>query len=218
MLTAELSSLKTETTAIVETTPITESTAMARSTTPQLTQPWELNYRLPSDTLPLHYEIYLHPDLTSGTFTGNVAIHLNITQPRDFILIHIKYLTISSTSVHKGIESNGEQISLGDIFEYAPNEFWVVKLRSGIQPGLYTVNMDFTGSLVKDIVGFYKSNYYNSDTNKTRYIVTKMYSFLIILIYFTVSLEQLLQANLSQLMPGELFLAWTSQVIRLHLV
>ncbi|XP_057378962.1 glutamyl aminopeptidase-like [Daphnia carinata] len=170
----ELSSLKTETTT-VETTPIVESTTMAGSTTPQLTEPWELDYRLPSDTLPLHYEIYLHPDLVSGTFTGKVAIHLNVTKPRDFVLIHIKYLTISSTSVHKGIESNGEQISLGETFEYAPNEFWVVKLRSQMQPGLYTVNMDFTGSLTKDIVGFYKSNYYNSDTNQTRTIATSKF-------------------------------------------
>ncbi|KAI9551578.1 hypothetical protein GHT06_021911 [Daphnia sinensis] len=172
----ELASLKTETTPIIETTPsIAESTTMAGSTAPQLTEPWELDYRLPNDTLPLHYEIYLHPDLVSGTFTGKVAIHLNVTKPRDFVLIHIKYLTISSTSIHKGIEANGEQISLTETFEYAPNEFWVVKLRSEMQPGLYTVNMDFTGSLTKDIVGFYKSNYYNSDTNLTRTIATSKF-------------------------------------------
>lgn len=188
---------------------------MAGSTTPQLTEPWELDYRLPNDTLPLHYEIYLHPDLVSGTFTGKVAIHLNVTKPRDFVLIHIKYLTISSTSVHKGIEANGEQISLGETFEYVPNEFWVVKLRSAMQPGLYTINMDFTGSLTKDIVGFYKSNYYNSDTNQTRYIDSKIYCSNNSNI--STELEQLQQANLSQHMPEELSLAWMSQATNLHL-
>jgi glutamyl aminopeptidase len=139
------------------------------STTPQLTEPWELDYRLPNDTLPLHYEIYLHPDLEKGTFFGKVDVLLNVTQPRDFILIHTKYLTIKKTLLRQGEGTNGQEVTLVEAFEYAPNEFWVVRLGSKIQQGLYTLQLEFDGSLTKDIVGFYKSSYYNSDTNQTRY-------------------------------------------------
>ena len=31
---------------------------------------WEENARLPEHLIPLHYELYLHPDLQEGTFKG----------------------------------------------------------------------------------------------------------------------------------------------------
>ena len=35
-----------------------------------LEHPWETNPRLSREVLPLHYDLYLHPDLDSGTFMG----------------------------------------------------------------------------------------------------------------------------------------------------
>ena len=152
---------------IIETTTVP---AFTRTTKPPPNEPWEKDYRLPADTLPLHYEIYLHPDLVDGTFTGTIDIHINTTQPRDFILVHTKFLTVSSTKLTKGHEPNGEEIGISQTFEYAPNEFWVVKLNSEIPAGSYMLSMAFNGSLTIDIIGFYKSSYYNSEKNATRYL------------------------------------------------
>lgn len=145
-----------------------ESTTMAGSTTRKLTEPWEIDYRLPDDTLPQHYEIFLHPDLSAGNFTGSVDIHLNITKARDFILVHTKYLVVTSIKLSKGRQPNGEEIAISENFEYPPNEFWVVKLSQKIPPGEYVLSMKFSGSLTLDIVGFYKSEYFNSEINSTR--------------------------------------------------
>ena len=41
-----------------------------RSNAALLVHPWEKNPRLSREVLPLHYELYLHPDLDSGTFMG----------------------------------------------------------------------------------------------------------------------------------------------------
>lgn len=147
---------------------IIESTTVAYPTSPELTEPWEINYRLPNDTIPLHYDIFLHPNLAEATFSGTVDIHINLTKSRTFLLVHTKFLEITSTKLRKGNQATGNEIDLSETFEYEPNEFWVVKLNSEIAPGLYILTAHFKGSLIKDIVGFFKTDYTNYDTNSTR--------------------------------------------------
>ena len=43
---------------------------MEKSDPALLEHPWEKNPRLSREVLPLHYDLYLHPDLESGTFMG----------------------------------------------------------------------------------------------------------------------------------------------------
>jgi len=133
-------------------------------------QPWEQEYRLPLDTIPVHYDIKLHPNLETGQFSGRVDLRLTTTESRKFFLVHIKFLEITSTAVTVGHSSDGETVKILEAFEYSPNEFWVVPMASKVDPGNYTLSLDFQGSLTKDIVGFYKSVYYNSDTNVSRYV------------------------------------------------
>ncbi|XP_033100366.1 glutamyl aminopeptidase-like [Anneissia japonica] len=121
---------------------------------------WE-NLRLPSIIKPNHYDLTLHPNLTTDTFTGVVDIDVTVTEPTDTFLVHIKELTIKNPKVMLK-ETSAEQAISKD-FSYEDNEFYVIITTSEVAPGDYLLHYEFSGSLVGSIVGFYKSTYYNKD-------------------------------------------------------
>ena len=60
---------------------------------------WESDYRLPQTTLPLHYDLYLFPNLKDDTFSGHVAISLDTKEPRNHFVVHVKNLKVSDTQL-----------------------------------------------------------------------------------------------------------------------
>lgn len=135
------------------------------------TKNWETDYRIPQSTQPLNYDLYLFPDLVTGTFSGRVAITIQTLEPRAFFVTHIKYLTVTSTVLKT---ESGEVVPLADAFEYAPNEFWVVI--PGDQPlttGIYTLSLEFNGRLDNGILGFYRSVYVDTEGKEHKIATSK---------------------------------------------
>lgn len=64
--------------------------------------PWEADYRIPSDTRADHYDLYLHPNLDGDDFRGRVGIDVVAERPRDFFVVHVKYLTVTKTELKTG--------------------------------------------------------------------------------------------------------------------
>ena len=48
---------------------VTSSDNASQGTDPEL--PWETNIRLPRSVIPIHYDLYLFPELDTGLFSGN---------------------------------------------------------------------------------------------------------------------------------------------------
>lgn len=119
---------------------------------------WERDVRLPSHLLPLHYDLYLHPDLASGLFSGRVTIAIESTAPTNYFLVHTKYLDISESSLQTSL---GDTIPILETFEYTKNEFWVVVVEGEVGAGNYSLSLQFQGNLSRGITGFYKSVYTN---------------------------------------------------------
>ena len=139
---------------------------------------WETDYRIPQSTQPLHYDVYLFPDLKKDTFNGKVAIDIQVTgtTPREFLVVHTKHLNITKTNLV--VTESGEEVDLAESFEYQPNEFWVVRPQAKhIPPGLvYTLFLEFNGKLVGNgILGFYKSVYVDSKTGENRAMATSKF-------------------------------------------
>jgi hypothetical protein len=157
--------------------------------------PWESDYHLPSDTKPIHYDIFLHPDLSNSTFSGKVIIQIHVKNPRSFLLVNAKYLDIYDTRLVRLLAAENEEesdkageereIDIEDAFEYKPNEFWVIVVKNNtkLQRGIYNLHLQFRGSLSGKIVGFYSSTYTDPKTQEKRlvFIIKKdggMYNYL----------------------------------------
>lgn len=131
--------------------------------------PWK-NLRLPDSIKPLHYDISLFPDFYDDheTFYGNITTELKISKATSVIMVHIKYLDISSTSLFSSSD-NTKEILIKRTFSYEPNEFWVVETNDILSANSTVfLCMTFSGNLTRSIVGFYKSTYVNALTNKSR--------------------------------------------------
>ena len=98
--------------------------------------PWEKNVRLPQNVLPLHYDLYLFPELETGMFSGKVDIEVNSTDSRDYFLAHVKYLEILDAKLTR----NGNEIDLIEAMEYEANEFYVMRTRDIEPAGKYVMH------------------------------------------------------------------------------
>ena len=109
--------------------------------------------------MPLHYDLYLHPDLQAGTFTGHVRIDITASKPTEYFLVHVNGLTIQDTKLTRDEES----LTISRSFEYPEHQYWVVLPESPAHPGNYSLSLVFSGSLTDGITGFYKSVYKNAE-------------------------------------------------------
>ena len=135
---------------------------------PESQGPW-LELRLPSAIKPTRYDLWLNPDFyfEGNTFSGREDISLQVLEDTNYVLIHFKLMEITRTELST---SDGRHIDIVQTFAYEPHEFWVIETAETLRAGTDLVlHLEFNGSLVNGIVGYYKSTYVNSDTGIERY-------------------------------------------------
>lgn len=128
-----------------------------------------LNFRLPREIKPVHYDLFLAPDLKTNAFSGKVNIQIQVEDPISFIALHANKLNVTRTAVSK-IDSDGtlRKINLLQTFPYEKYEYFVIEPEKSLTVGNYEIKMEFDGRLDKRIVGFYSSTYYDDRKNETR--------------------------------------------------
>lgn len=60
--------------------------------------PW-IHMRLPETVSPIHYDLLVHPNLTSLDFTGEVQIQLQVFEDTSTIILHSKDLQIAKAEL-----------------------------------------------------------------------------------------------------------------------
>jgi puromycin-sensitive aminopeptidase len=107
-------------------------------------------YRLPRGAVPTHYDVELAPDLAAASFEGRVEIAVDVVEPIEELVLNAIELDIAEVRV----DGSDVQWHLE-----ADTERLVVSPVGGLQPGVVSLVVSFTGTLNDKLRGFYRSTF-----------------------------------------------------------
>jgi puromycin-sensitive aminopeptidase len=113
---------------------------------------------LPRSVIPRRYEISLEPDLEAASFSGRETIQVEVVEPLAEILINSHELEI-----HKAVLRN-DGASLQGAVELLPDDQRArITLDGEAASGDWFLDLEFTGILNDQLVGFYRSTFKDVD-------------------------------------------------------
>ncbi|ETN61383.1 protease m1 zinc metalloprotease [Anopheles darlingi] len=137
------------------------------------------SYRLPQTSIPIHYAVHLTTNIhrNERTFTGTVAIKLQVVEPTDNLVLHQLGLQLSTakiSSLPAGID--GPPTLIGDVTFATDTRVAHLTLTSPsvLLAGYYLLEIDYSGRLSTDDDGFYVSSYV-ADNGERRYLATTQF-------------------------------------------
>ncbi|XP_072351999.1 glutamyl aminopeptidase [Scyliorhinus torazame] len=139
---------------------------------PDLAGPWE-NFRLPDHISPIHYELELQPDMEGGTYTGKNVIHIRTSKSTRFLWLHIKASRVTAPPLLEQADNSSlpRPVPLRRCFEYPSQQYLVIEADQELPataPGQhYLLTLEFEGSLLGTLVGFYKTTYVENGVTKS---------------------------------------------------
>ncbi|CAD6993566.1 unnamed protein product [Ceratitis capitata] len=159
----------TPTTTTIAPVPTTTSTSTPGSST---TAPEVIDYRLPDSIYPTSYDLYLHPDIETGNFTGQIRIRVQTTRAIKQILLHSSGLIINNVYL---VNTPSATIFVQNYYLDTVREFLVIELSEELAANLtFQIGILFEGNMSGKIVGLYSSSYLKAD-NSRKYIATSKF-------------------------------------------
>lgn len=141
--------------------PSSQSTDSATTTTektPEPEIPGVIDYRLPKTVAPELYDLYLHPNLETGEFEGQLVITIKVLENTDKIVLHSANLDIAYVYFTDGLTVKNYSFD-------KVRDFLIVETTDELEAGR-TVHMgiNFRGhEMNTKIVGLYTSAYKKGD-------------------------------------------------------
>nr|XP_057925938.1 endoplasmic reticulum aminopeptidase 1b isoform X2 [Doryrhamphus excisus] len=119
--------------------------------------PWD-QMRLPKTVFPVHYEITIHPNLTTLDFTGVVRIQLDVRNDTNTIVLHAKQLKTFNVKLW-----TPESVTALRVLENPYYQQIALLSDEVLTKGkYYEVQLEFSAKLSDSYHGFYKSSYRTS--------------------------------------------------------
>lgn len=128
----------------------------------------QYRYRLPNNTRPETYDIYLDTkvDQEIFNFTGLVKIQIYVVKNTRDITLHVRLLEILSVNL-KSLQNQSEIQTLTPVLEKETDILTIntkdVELTQGSR---YILTIKYAGNLRTDNAGFYRSSYTRSNGQK----------------------------------------------------
>lgn len=114
--------------------------------------------RLSPAVQPVHYNLLLHPDMKSGLFQGTVQIDVKLLEDKDCVKLNSHFLDFKNVRMLK----QGSLVPISKFYEEKEMEQLVIEFPNSLSAGDYQICVDFSGSLTRNIVGFYLSHLKNN--------------------------------------------------------
>jgi aminopeptidase N len=111
-------------------------------------------YRLPRTVIPSRYRITLTPDLEAATFTGSENITVEVHEPAKEIVLNSEEINITSVTLRQGRSTQKGRVALD-----AERQRATITLDRPARIGKAELDIEFTGILNDQLVGFYKSTF-----------------------------------------------------------
>ncbi|XP_027624632.1 endoplasmic reticulum aminopeptidase 2 isoform X2 [Tupaia chinensis] len=122
--------------------------------------PWR-QLRLPKEVIPLHYDLFVHPNLTSLDFVASEKIEVLVKDATHFIILHSKDLEITNAILQSEEDSRymkpGKKLN---VLSYPAHQQIALLVPEKLVADLrYFVAIDFQAKLADGFEGFYRSTY-----------------------------------------------------------
>ena len=110
--------------------------------------------RLPRTTRPRRYELLIAPDLDASTFSGEVVIALELSEPTDTIVLNSKGLQVALVKLSQGEAPIDAALTID-----AEREQIVITANRTLAAGDAVLELQFDGEISHGLLGFYRSTY-----------------------------------------------------------
>lgn len=152
--------------------------------------------RLPDWIHPLHYDLYMEPNMSTFVNRGQVNIFLDLSQPTNYLVLHSKKLNLSDIWLFELkdelVRRNNHTINVHNLFMFDPFYYYrnrviplvdIIECHTMEQVVLvfehellttkqYILSMSFERQLDDQLEGFYISSYQKAATGERRYLLT----------------------------------------------
>jgi puromycin-sensitive aminopeptidase len=110
--------------------------------------------RLPKTTRPRRYELLVATDLDASTFSGEVVIQLELSEPTETIVLNAKGLDVALVALRQG-----EVPLAADLRMDAEHDQIVITAERPLEAGDAVLELQFDGEISHGLLGFYRSTY-----------------------------------------------------------